>query len=126
VEPLFYNSGTNRAVEKRRVRSSQGTLSVDKAFSTALKFEYNREYLNQLADSPWKALYSFRAINNLVKVTQLADQAESIASNYSYTSANSLNLTLGNVFIKDRVFQAQTKIINSIYSKAINSTIKIL
>ena len=107
-------------------RSSQGTLSVDKAFSTALKFEYNRLNLNQLADSPWTALYSFRAINNLFKVTQLADQADSIASHYSYASANSLNLTLGNVFVKDLVFQAQTKMINSIYSKATNSTIKLL
>jgi len=110
------------AAAKKATRDSS---VFDKAFVTALKFEYNRKWLNEIADSDWAGPWNFRRIDSLITATRLANQSEVIASNYRYSTANSLNNQCGDAFTSDGEFKAMFKIIASEYKKITKVTIKL-
>jgi len=106
-------------------RASKDPTNFDKAFSVAYKFEYNRVILNEIANLPWTGNWSFRTINSLIKVTNLADLGDSIASRYSYKAATSFNLRVGTAFTNEPDFRAVLKIVSTIYKKTTNTSLKV-
>jgi xanthine dehydrogenase iron-sulfur cluster and FAD-binding subunit A len=106
-------------------RASRNPTDFDKAFSVAYKFEYNRVMLTEIADLPWTGNWSFRTINSLIKVTNLADLGDSIASKYSYKEAASFNSRVGTAFTNEPDFRAVLKIVSAIYKKTTNTSIKV-
>ena len=106
-------------------RASKEPNNFPQAFSTAYKFEFNRTKLNEIADLPWTNVWTFKAINTLIKVTRLADQADSIASKYSYSAALKFNNALAGAFTNDPDFRSQLRYAQSFYSKATGLSIKI-
>lgn len=102
-------------------RASKDYKSFNKAFTTALQFEFNRVQLAQLADSPWSSITSLRTMNSLIKVIALADLADTIASRYTMANAAKLNASVGNTFTKDPTFSASLKTSKALYSKVIKS-----
>ena len=102
-------------------RASKDYKSFNKAFTTALQFEYNRIMLGYVADAPWTAFTSLRSLSSLVKVIALADFADATASRYTMANAAKLNASVGNTFTKDPTFSASLKTSKALYSKVIKS-----
>lgn len=102
-------------------RATKDYKTFDKAFTTALQFEFNRSQLNELADMPWTAFTSLRSLSSLAKVVALADFADGVASKYTLSSAAKLNASVGNAFTKASTFTSSLKSAKSLYSKAIKS-----
>ncbi|CAN1490715.1 hypothetical protein MCEMRE217_00239 [Candidatus Nanopelagicaceae bacterium] len=104
-------------------RASKDSSNFDKAFTVAYQFEYNRSQLNALADMPWKYVATYRQLTSLVKVTQLADKADAIASRYSYAAAASLNSSVGSVFTSEVSFRSELKFAQSVFTKAVGKKV---
>jgi hypothetical protein len=100
-------------------RASKDYKTFDKAFSTALAFEYNRAQLTELADLPWTAFTSLRSLSSLSKVIALADFADAVAAKYTMANALKLNASIGNTFTKEPTFLAGAKKAKAIYVKVI-------
>jgi hypothetical protein len=101
-------------------RASKDASNFDKAFTVAYQFEYNRQQLNALADLPWTYVSTYRQLTSLVKVTNLADKADAIASRYSYAAAASLNASVGSAFTGEVNFRSELKIAQSVFAKAVS------
>jgi hypothetical protein len=102
-------------------RASKDYKTFNKAFTTALQFEYNRIMLGRVADAPWTAFTSLRSLSSLVKVIALADLADATASRYTMANAAKLNASVGNTFTKDPSFSASLKTSKALYSKVIKT-----
>lgn len=102
-------------------RASKDYKTFNKAFETALRFEYNRTELNRLAEMPWSGITGLRALNSLTKVIALADLADGISQKYTQVSAAKINASVGNTFTKDPTFTTSLKLSRSIYIKIIKS-----
>lgn len=119
----------NQSVQEKAIlaaqRASKDPNNFAQAFSVAYKFEYNRTKLNEIADLPWSGYWTFRTINTLIKVTKLADQADSISYKYSYKSALSFNNSISGAFTNEITFRVEMKAAQALYSKATGSSIKL-
>lgn len=105
-------------------RASKDPNNFSQAFVVAYKFEFNRVKLNEIADMPWTGLWTFRAINTLIKVTRLADQADAISNKYSYKSALNFNNSVSGAFTNDISFRAEMKAAQALFSKATGVSVK--
>ena len=106
-------------------RASKNPSNYDKAFVAALKFEQNRVKLNELASTPWRYINSYKALSSALSVTRLSDQADTVADNYSYSRALSINSSCGTTFTNDSYFKAIFSLIATIYKQATKVTIKL-
>ena len=102
-------------------RASKDYKTFNKAFTTALQFEFNRSQLTELANTPWTAFTSLRTMSSLVKVIALADFADAVAAKYTLASAAKLNASVGNTFTKVPTFTVSLKTAKALYSKVIKS-----
>ena len=102
-------------------RASKDYKTFDKAFSTALAFEYNRSRLTEIVDLPWTAFTSLRSLSSVSKVLALADFADEVAAKYTMTNALKLNKSVGNTFTKEQTFLTGAKKAKSLYVKVIKS-----
>jgi hypothetical protein len=102
-------------------RASKDYKTFDKAFSTALAFEYNRSRLTEIVDLPWTSFTSLRSLSSLSKVLALADFADAVAVKYTMTNALKLNTSVGNTFTKAPTFVTGAKKAKVLYVKVIKS-----
>jgi hypothetical protein len=102
-------------------RASKNYKTFDKAFSTALAFEYNRTQLVQIADLPWTSFTSLRSLSSQAKVIALADFADTVAAKYSMENALKLNTIIGSLFTKAPTFVSGVKKAKAVYVKVIKS-----
>jgi hypothetical protein len=106
-------------------RAAKSPSSYDKAFVAALKFEQNRVKLHELESTPWRNIYSYKALSSAISVTRLSDQADTVAENYSYSRALSINSSCGTTFTNDSSFKSLFGLIATIYKQATKVTIKL-
>ena len=106
-------------------RAAKSPSSYDKAFVAALKFEHNRVKLNELASTPWRYINNYKALSSAISVTRLSDQADTVAENYSYSRALSINSSCGTTFTNESYFKALFSLIATIYKQATKVTIKL-
>jgi hypothetical protein len=102
-------------------RASKDYKTFDKAFSTALAFEYNRAQLTEITDLPWTAFTSLRSLSSLSKVLALVDFADAVAAKYTMANAMKLNASVGTTFTKVPTFVKQVKQAKTLYAKVIKS-----
>lgn len=102
-------------------RASKDYKTFDKAFSTALAFEYNRAQLTEIVDLPWTAFTSLRSLSSLSKVIALADFADTVAAKYTMANALKLNASVGSTFTKAPTFVTQAKKAKTLYVRVIKS-----
>jgi hypothetical protein len=134
---LQYKSSQNSITSKRDTglnveiallaaqRATKSPSNYDKAFVAALKFEQNRVKLNELASTPWRYINSYKALSSALSVTRFSDQADTIADNYSYSRALSINSSCGTTFTNDSSFKSLFGLIATIYKQATKVTIKL-
>ena len=134
---LQYKSSQNSITSKRDAglsveiallaaqRAAKSPSSYDKAFVAALKFEQNRIKLNELASTPWRYINSYKALSSALSVTRFSDQADTVADNYSYSRALSINSSCGTTFTNDSSFKSLFGLIATIYKQATKVTIKL-
>ena len=104
-------------------RAALNVSMFDKAFVTSFKFEYNAKRLDELARAPWTYISSLKALRDAVSVTNQSELADSISNRYSYTSANKLNSTYGNLFLVEQSYRNGFQIISSIYKSVTGATL---
>jgi len=102
-------------------RAAVNYKTFDKAFTTALQFEYNRVQLDEIANLPWAAFTTNRNLSSMMKVVALSDLANSIADNYSYAQAIKLNASVSTTFTKAPTFSTSLKSAKTYYTKMIKS-----
>jgi len=106
-------------------RAAKNPEMFDKAFSVAYKFEYNRRKLTEISDSEWTGKLTFRTIDSLKKVVNLAKEGDSIAGAYSFQKALSFNSRVGIGFTGEPEFRATLKVVISKYQKATGRRVSI-
>jgi len=102
-------------------RAAINYKTFNKAFTTALQFEFNRVQLDEIANLPWSAFTSNRNLSSMLKVVALSDLANSIAENYSYAQAVKLNASVSTTFTKAPTFSAGLKTAKTYYTKLVKS-----
>jgi len=105
-------------------RANKDPSIFDAAFVVAYKFEYNRRMLGEIADASWTGKWTFRTIDSILKVNKLAATGDSISARYSRTTAAAFNSAVGNAFTNEPDFRAVLKVLNSIYKKTTNTTLR--
>lgn len=105
-------------------RASRDAANFDAAFVVAYKFEYNRQMVNEIADTAWTGEWTFRTIDSILKVNRLAVTGDAIASRYTRIAATSFNASVGNAFTNEPEFRAALKVLTSTYRQATKSTLK--
>ena len=106
-------------------RASKNVNDFDKAFAIAYKFEYNRQMVNEIADTAWTGDWTFRTIDSIIKVSRLANTGDAIARRYSMQNGLAFNTSVGNAFTNEPEFRAALKILTAIYKKTTNSRLKV-
>jgi hypothetical protein len=104
-------------------RAGKDSSSFEKAFVTAVKFEYNAKRLDELARAPWTYISSLKALKDAISVTKQSELADSISSRYSYKAALNFNSTYGNLFLSEQEFKDAFKLVASIYGDAVGKQI---
>lgn len=102
-------------------RAAINYKTFNKAFTTALQFEFNRVQLDEIANLPWSAFTTNRNLSSMLKVVALSDLANSIAENYSYAQAVKLNASISTTFTKAPTFSAGLKTAKTYYTKLVKS-----
>jgi hypothetical protein len=102
-------------------RAAMNYKTFNKAFTTALQFEFNRIQLDEIANLPWSAFTTNRNLSSMLKVVALSDLANSIAENYSYAQAVKLNASVSTTFTKAPTFSAGLKTAKTYYTKLVKS-----
>lgn len=98
--------------------------NFDAAFVIAYKFEYNRQMVGEIADAAWTGEWSFRTINSIIKVNQLAEAGDTIGRKYSKNQAAAFNSAVGNAFTNEPDFRAALKVLTAIYKKTTKVTLR--
>ena len=106
-------------------RAGKNLSSFDKAFVTALKFEYNRIGLDDLASAPWTYIDSLKSLRSAVEVTKLSEKADSVGNSYSFNAAANINKICGTTFINELKFRSDFRLISKIYKKVTKVSLKI-
>jgi hypothetical protein len=105
-------------------RASKDPSNFDVAFSTAYKFEYNRQMVGEIADAAWTGEWTFRTIDSIIKVNKLAVAGDSIANRYSMASAKNFNSLVGNAFTNEPEFRSALKVLTATYKQTTKVTLK--
>ncbi len=105
-------------------RASKNPSIFDKAFVTAYKFEYNVKWLDDVANLPFSSLNTLRSVLSQYAIIELADKASGVDSSYSYTAAEKINKSVGNVFTSDEEFKSVAKVVSAHYKKLTKITLK--
>jgi hypothetical protein len=105
-------------------RASKNPKDFEKAFITALKFEYNVQGLDELANLPFRYINSLKALDSAVKVTKLSQEADSVASNYTMAAAMKINKICGSTFTSDAKFKTMFSQVASLYQQFVGKKIK--
>lgn len=99
--------------------------NFDKAFVTALKFEYNQKRLDELANLPFSTIDSLKSFDSALSVTRLSLDADSVARKYSYNEANRINRSCGNIFIKEFKFKDMFSKVSEVYLDATGRNLRL-
>ena len=105
-------------------RASKNPTNFDNAFVTALKFEYNVKWLDDIANLSFSSLSTLRSYLSQFALIKLADEAVGVDSSYNYAAAEKVNKSVRNVFTSDEEFQASAKLISAQYKKITKVTLK--
>jgi hypothetical protein len=105
-------------------RASKNSKDFENAFVTALKFDYNVQGLDELANLPFRYINSLKALDSAVKVTKLSQEADSVASSYTMASASKINKICGNTFTKDAKFREMFSQVASLYEQFVGEKLK--
>lgn len=106
-------------------RAGNNVSSFDKAFVTALKFEYNKIGLDGLASAPWTYIDSLKSLRSAVEVTKLSEKADSVGDAYSFNAATNINKICGTTFTNEFKFRSDFPVISGIYRKVTKVNLKI-
>lgn len=98
-------------------RASKNASDFHKAFITALKFEHNKQRLDELARLPFRYIDSFKALDSAIKVTRLSEQADRVDSSYSYSGAKKINSICGKTFIAEAEFMEMFLAVSEVYKQ---------
>jgi hypothetical protein len=110
---------------KAAKRAANSASVFDKSFVTAYKFAYNVKWLDDLANLPISSLTSLRSILSQFEIIKLADQAASVDSKYSYSTAEKINKSVGNVFTSESEYKLSAKIVVAQYKKLTKVSLKL-
>ena len=116
-------SAGNLAVRAAK-RASKNPSLFDKAFVTAYKFEYNVKGLDDIANLPFSSMNTLRSVLSQYAIIELADQAIGVNAVYSYSAAEKINKSVGNVFTSDEEFQSRAKLVATQYKKLTKVSLK--
>ena len=105
-------------------RASKSPSVFDKAFVTAYKFEYNVKGLDDIANLPFSSMNTLRSVLSQYAIIELADQAIGVNAVYSYSAAEKINKSVGNVFTSDEEFQTRAKLVAAQYKKLTKVSLK--
>jgi hypothetical protein len=106
-------------------RASKSPKDFDRAFVTALKFEYNLQGLDELANLPFRYINSLKALDSAVKVTKLSQDADEVAARYTMAGATKINKICGKTFISDTKFVNMFNQIADLYVKLLGKRISV-
>lgn len=124
-DKLAQLSEINKLAVVASIRASKNPEQMERAFSTAFKFEYNRKMLELVVEEEWTGEWNFRSVNTITKVLALLDQSDSIASKYSYAKAASFNSAVGSAFTRSLEFRNMLKVVTLKYQKVTGTRIVI-
>ena len=127
IERIQYESqitAGNLAIKAVK-RAAKSATIFDKAFVTAYKFAYNVRWLDDLANLPISSLTSLRSILSQFEMIKLADQAAVVDSKYSYSAADKINKSVGNVFTIEEEYKVSAKLVAAQYKKMTKLTLKL-
>lgn len=96
-------------------RAGKSPGNFQKAFVTALRFEYNRARLDEIARLPFRYIDSLKALDSAVKVTKLSEDADDVAASYSLAGAARINKICGKTFITESKFRELFSEISNVY-----------
>lgn len=116
-------SAGNSAIRAAK-RASKNSSVFDKAFVAAFKFQYNVKGLDNIANLPFSSLNTLRSVLSQYSIIELADKAAGVDASYSFSGAESINKSVGNVFTSDKEFQIPAKLVASEYKKLTKVSIK--
>ena len=105
-------------------RASKSPSVFDKAFVTAYKFEYNVKGLDDIANLPFTSMNTLRSVLSQYAIIELADEAIGVNAVYSYSAAEKINKSVGNVFTSDEEFQSRAKLVAAQYKKLTKVNLK--
>jgi hypothetical protein len=105
-------------------RAAKDASNFDLAFSTAYKFEYNRQMVGEIADAAWTGEWTFRTIDSIIKVNKLAVAGDSISRKYSIAGAKSFNSLVGNAFTNEPTFRNALKVLTATYKQTTKVNLK--
>lgn len=105
-------------------RASKNPSFFDKAFVTAYKFDYNAKGLDDIANLSFSSLNTLRSFLSQFAIIELADKAAKVDGTYSYSAAEKINKSVGNVFTKDIEFQTPAKIVALEYKRLTKVSLK--
>lgn len=125
---------TNEQSYQKALRVKPAILALKRAikspgnfqntFVTALKFEFNRKSLDELASLPFRYINSLKALDSAIEVTRFSQEADAVAARYSYVKALRINKSCGNTFIKDDEYKVMFDEIKSVYFKITGKRLK--
>ena len=108
-------------------RAEKDFANFDQAFITAYEFQENVENLQAIADAPIIATILTLGFGNLVKVTKMLSQGNTVSDHYTLKGATAFNKTVGKVFVTKSAFRVRIKDAQSVYVKLLpKGTIKII
>jgi len=105
-------------------RAKKNPAYFAKAFVTAFKFEYNANGLDDIANLPLSSLNSLRSILSQYTVIDLANEATAVNAYYTYSDADKINKSVGNIFTADEDFQISAKLVTAQFRKFTKITLK--
>jgi len=98
-------------------RAERDFAAFDQAFITAYEYQENLENLQAIADAPIIATILTLGFGNLVKVTKMLSQGNTVSDRYTLKGATAFNKTVGKVFVTKSAFRARIKDAQSVYLK---------
>ena len=114
---------TAAVLSAKRANSSPSLF--EKAFVTSFKFEYNRIGLDNMASATWNYITNLKTLDSAIKVTRVSERADSVASSYTYSKAQYINMACGNTFFKESRFKSEFDLIAGIYKKTTKTTLSL-
>jgi hypothetical protein len=106
-------------------RASKNPSIFKKAFVTAMKFKYNQAALDGLARRSFGFIDNLKALDTAIEVTRLSQDADVVASRYTYAGAVKINKICGKTFISDIEFMEMFKKVAEVYQQATGKKLKV-
>ncbi len=106
-------------------RASKNPSIFQEAFVTAMKFKYNQVALDGLARRSFGFIDNLKALDTAIEVTRLSQDADVVASRYTYAGAVKINRICGKTFISDIEFMEMFKRVAEVYQQATGKKLKL-